>query len=306
MSTPSAGSGHDHGFTLRKQTTALPWSIAALAAVVALVLGLLLVQQQSRPAVAASGSEVTSPLKVHFEPAMAGEEKILKFVAEEIAPDYGVEIEAVGLQDPVQANRAVADGQFHATIFEHQWYMQQSADANGLELTPTVELYQWGFGLYSTRYGSVEDLPRGAVLLLPNDAANQGQALWLLQREGLLELDPAVEPRTAKIRDVTGNPRGFELKEADLLAMPRMLDSVDAAIGYVSQFDAGKIGRDKGILFPAAPKTFASRLVIGTQFEDSAESKKLIEIFSDPRLEEYLRTTEAPLVKDVLTPVSTE
>lgn len=306
MSTPSAGSGHDHGFTLRKQTTALPWSIAAISAVAALVLGLLLVQQQSRPAVAASGGEVTSPLKVHFEPAMAGEEKILGFVAEEIAPDYGVEIEAVGLQDPVQANRAVAEGQFHATIFEHQWYMQQSADANGLELTPTVELYQWGFGLYSTRYGSVDELPRGAALLLPNDAANQGQALWLLQREGLLELDPAVEPRTAKIRDVTGNPRGFELMEADLLAMPRMLDSVDAAIGYVSQFDAGKIGRDKGILFPAAPKTFASRLVIGTQFKDTVESQKLIEIFSDPRLEEYLRTTEDPLVKDVLTPVSAE
>jgi hypothetical protein len=46
--------------------------------------------------------------------------------------------------------------------------------------------------------------------------------------------------------------------------------------------------------------------VIGTQFKDSAESKKLIEIFSDPRLEEYLHTTEDPLVKDVLTPVSTE
>ena len=307
MSTPTTGSSHDHGFTLRKQSTVLPWGIAAIAAVVALVLGLLLVQQQSRPAsAAAAGGEVTSPLKVHFEPAMAGEEKILKFVAEEIAPDYGVEIEAVGLQDPVQANRAVAEGQFHATIFEHQWYMQQSADASGVELTPTVELFQWGFGLYSTRYESVESLPRGAVLLLPNDAANQGQALWLLQREGLLELDPAVEPRTAKIRDVTGNPRGFTLKEADLLAMPRMLDSVDVAIGYVSQFDAGKIGRDKGILFPAAPKTFASRLVIGTEFKDSAESKKLIEIFSDPRLEEYLSTTEDPLVKDVLTPVSAE
>ena len=84
----------------------------------------------------------------------------------------------------------------------------------------------------------VESLPRGAVLLLPNDAANQGQALWLLQREGLLELDPAVEPRTAKIRD--WQSPGFTLKEADLLAMPRMLDWVDVAIGYVSQFDAGK------------------------------------------------------------------
>ena len=50
MSTPTTGSSHDHGFTLRKQSTVLPWGIAAIAAVVALVPGLLLVQQQSRPA----------------------------------------------------------------------------------------------------------------------------------------------------------------------------------------------------------------------------------------------------------------
>ncbi|WP_404288821.1 MetQ/NlpA family ABC transporter substrate-binding protein [Glutamicibacter arilaitensis] len=297
--------GHDHGFTLRKNTTKLPWTIAVVAAIFALVLGALLVQQKSAPALALNETSKTS-FKVHFEPAMAGEEKILKFVAESIAPDYGVEIEPIGLQDPIQANRAVAEGQFDATIFEHEWYMQQSAEAAGVELTPTVELYQWGFGLYSTRYGSVEDLPTGSTLLLPNDVANQGQALWLLEREGLLGLDPDIEPRTAKMADVVDNPRGFELKEADLLAMPRMLDDVDAAIGYVSQFDAGKIDRDKGILFPEPPRTFASKLIFGTEFSKTPDAAKLIEVFSDPRLQEYLKNTDDPLVKGVLTPVSAE
>lgn len=303
MTTPS--SGHDHGFTLRRNTNALPWSLAAIATVLAIVLGVLLVQQRSAPASAAGAGTKTS-FKVHFEPAMAGEEKILDYVAETIAPDYGIEIEPVGLQDPIQANQAVASGQFDATIFEHQWYMQQSAEAAGVELTPTVELYQWGFGLYSTRYGSVDELPKGATLLLPNDVANQGQALWLLQREGLLGLDPDIEPRTAKMADVVDNPRGFVLKEADLLAMPRMLDDVDVAIGYVSQFDAGKVGRDKGILFPEPPRTFASRLIFGSEFAQTPDAKKLTEVFSDPRLREYLEDTEDPLVQGVLTPVSAE
>ncbi|MGP9488699.1 MetQ/NlpA family ABC transporter substrate-binding protein [Glutamicibacter sp. AOP33-2CA-4] len=297
--------GHDHGFTLRKNTAKLPWAIAACATIVALVLGAMLVQQRSAPALASTELGKTN-FKVHFEPAMAGEEKILKFVAETIAPDYGIEIEPIGLQDPIQANRAVAEGQFDATIFEHEWYMRQSAEAAGVELTPTVELYQWGFGLYSTRYESVEVLPEGSTLLLPNDVANQGQALWLLEREGLLGLNPGIEPRTAKMADVVDNPRGFELKEADLLAMPRMLDDVDAAIGYVSQFDAGKVGRDKGILFPEPPRTFASKLIFGTEFSKTADAAKLIEVFSDPRLQEYLKNTEDPLVQGVLTPVSAE
>ncbi|QCU79047.1 metal ABC transporter substrate-binding protein [Citricoccus sp. SGAir0253] len=307
MSTPSAE--HAHGFTLRRQRAALPWSIAALATVIALVLGIVVIQQSNRPAVAASGaatSEVTGPLRVHYEPAMAGEEKILDFVAEEIAPDHGVEIEAVGIEDSVQSNRAVAEGSIHATIFEHQWYMKQVADANGFELTPTIELYQWAFGLYSTRYDSVEELPDGATLAVPTDLANQGQALWLLDREGLITLDPDIEPRTAKLKDVVDNPRGFEFTEIDLLSMARTLDSVDVAIGYTNLFDAGKVGRDKGILFPDPPRTFASRLIVGTQFADTPETQKLIEVFSDPRLEEYLKTTDDPLVAGVLTPVSAE
>lgn len=303
MTTPTTG--HQHGFTLRKNTSTLPWAIACLSTVLAIVLSVMLVQQRSQPAVANEVGTQTE-FKVHFEPAMAGEEKILEFVAETIAPDYGIEIEPVGLQDPIQANQAVASGEFDATIFEHEWYMRQSAEAAGVDLTATVELYQWGFGLYSTRYASVDELPQGSTLLLPNDVANQGQALWLLEREGLLGLDPSIEPRTAKIANVVENPKGFNLKEADLLAMPRMLDDVDVAIGYVSQFDAGKVGRDKGILFPEPPRTFASKLIFGSEFAQTTDAKKLIDVFSDPRLQEYLKTTDDPLVQGVLTPVSAE
>lgn len=306
MSTSTPTQSHDHGFTLRRRTST-PWWITAVSLLLSATFLVLWLQERAAPAATAStgsSAAVDRPLKVHFEPAMAGEEKILEHVAEHIAPDHGVSIEPVGLQDPVQANRAVAEGQYDATIFEHQWYMQQTADANGFELTPLTELYQWGFGLYSDGHGSVEELPAGATVLVPDDAANQGQALWLLQREGLLELDPAVEPRTAKIADVVGNPNEWELREMDLLSMPRVLDSVDAAIGYVSQFDAGKVSRDKGILFPEAPRTFASRLVVSNGSQDTPETRKLVEVFSDERLDEYLRTTEDPLVKGVLTPVS--
>lgn len=245
-------------------------------------------------------------LKVHFEPAMAGEERIINFVKEHIAPDYGLKIEAVGLQDPVQADRAVQDGQYAATIYQHQWWLKQVVDANDFQLTPTVEVFQWAFGIYSDRYQKFEDLPQGATIILPNDGANQGQALWLLQRLGVIGLNPDIEPRVAKLRDITDNPKQFKFKELDLLSLPRVLDSVDAAIGYVSQFDAGKISRSKGILFPPAPKTFASRLVVSTQKLNDPQIIKLQQAFADPRLNEYLRTTNDPQVKDVLTPVSAE
>jgi YaeC family lipoprotein len=246
----------------------------------------------------------TDTLKVHHMPSYAGEERILKYIAEHVAPDYGIKVEPVALQDDLQANRIVAEGGFAGTILQHQWWLKQVVEANGFELTPTVEVFQWSFAIYSDKYKSIDELPEGAVLAIPIDGANQGQALWLLEREGLIGLDKDVEPKTAKIKNIVDNPRKFQFKELDLLTMPRVLDSIDAGITYVSLFDAGKVPREKGILFPKTPRTFASRLVIGTKFLNDPYIKKLQEAFADPRIQEYLRTTDDPLVQGVLTPVS--
>ncbi|MDR3177359.1 MAG: hypothetical protein LBT96_00090 [Campylobacteraceae bacterium] len=246
----------------------------------------------------------TSTLKVHYSPSYAGEERILKFINEHIAPDYGIKVEAAALADSTQADRAVSEGVYAGTILQHQWWLKQVVEANGFELTPTVEVFQWSFAIYSDKHKSIDKLPEGAVIAIPIDGANQAQALWLLEREGLIGLNKNIEPRTAKIKDIVRNPRGFKLKELELATVPRVLDSIDAGISYVSLFDAGKISRDKGILFPQAPRTFASRLVIGTKFLNDPQIKKLQEAFADPRIQEYLRTTDDPLVQGVLTPVS--
>jgi YaeC family lipoprotein len=285
-------------FEIRKKQR-WPWALAVV--VIAAAIGGAVWQYNAR---AQQQVQFGSTLKIHFEPAMAGEERLIQYVGQHVAPDYGIKLEAVGLQDPVQADRAVAQGQYAGTIYQHQWWLKQVVDANGFKLTSTLPVFQWAFGIYSDRYKTVQDLPEGAVIVVPNDGANQGQALWLLQRIGLIGLDPAVEPRTAKLKDIKDNPRHLNFKELDLLTMPRALNSVDAAIGYVSQFDAGKVSRDKGILFPPAPKTFASQLVIGTPYIGDTQIEKLQKAFADPRVQQWLQSTDDPLVKGVLVPVS--
>lgn len=285
-------------FNLKKRSKA-PWIIGLVVLVLVVAGAIAYVNQRANARVQFGGT-----LKVHYEPAMAGEQKLIEYVGEHIAPDYGIKIEAVGLQDPAQADAAVANGTFAGTIYQHQWWLKQEVDANGFKLTATEPVFQWSFGLYSDRYASLKDVPDGATFIVPNDGANQGQALWLLQKQGLIGLDTSIEPRVARLRDIAQNPHHYVFKEIDLLSMPRVLDSVDVAIGYTSQFDAGKVPRSKGILFPPAPRTFASQLVVGTQFADDPQIVKLRKAFADPRVKQYLETTSDPLVKGILTPVS--
>jgi len=281
-----------------KKRSPLPWIVVAVVAL--LIIGAFVyVRFQSSAAVVFGDT-----LKVHFSHSSVGEENIINFVAKNIAPDYGIKIEAAGLPDTTQGDRAVSEGVYAASIAQHQWWLKQVVDANGFELTPALPIYQWNFGIYSDRYKSISELPQGALIAIPVDGANQGQALWLLQREGIIGLNPNIEPRIAKIRDIADNPRKFEFKELDLLTLPRVLESVDASIGYIGQFDTGKVPREKGILFLPAPKTFACQLVVGTKFLDDPKIKKLIAAFADKRLDEYLRTTDDPLVQGVYTAVS--
>jgi YaeC family lipoprotein len=282
-----------------KQKRVTPWLVGAATLAVVIAIAAVFALRGGEEAADFSGA-----LKVHFSPSYAGEEKIIEFIDKHIAPDYGIRLEAVGLTDGTQADRAVAEGKFAASIYQHQWWLAQVIQATGYELTPTVEVFQWGFGLYSDKYKRIEDAPKGALIALPSDGANQGQALWLLERAGLLGLNKNIEARTAKLKDITENPRQFKFREFELEALPRVIDSVDIVIGYISNFDAAKVPRSKGLLFPEAPKTFACRLVIGTKFLENPQIKKLIQAFSDPRLAEYLRTTDDPLVAGVLTPVS--
>ncbi len=131
-----------HPFELKKKTK-LPLIIGAII-VIAIIAGLALFKQNS----SRQASAESNVLKVHYEPTMIGEKNLIEYANEHIAPDYGVKLEAVGVQDPVQANRAVNDGEFAGTIYQHQWWLKQVADANGFKLLPTTEVFQWAFGIY--------------------------------------------------------------------------------------------------------------------------------------------------------------
>ncbi len=275
-----------------------------------ILLGIIIVAIAAYFIFSKSSSEETktlgSHLKIHYEPTSIGEKSLIEFLNKEVAPDYELTLEAVGVQDPVQSNRAVNDGEFDATIYQHQWWLKQVVEANGFKLTPTIEVFQWAFGFYSDKYKKLSEIPDGAKVSIPNDLANQAQALWLLERQGLLKLDPNVPSHSAKLKDIIENPHQFKFIEIDLFSLPRTLDSVDFSIGYVGHFDAGKIPRSKGIVFPESPKTFASRLVVATKNIDDPQIKKLQQVFSDPRLKTFIETTDDLNVRGVLMPVSKE
>ncbi|WP_188037338.1 MetQ/NlpA family ABC transporter substrate-binding protein [Actinotalea sp. JY-7885] len=153
-------------------------------------------------------------------------------------------------------------------------------------------------------WDSVEEIPDGATISLYSDPANEAQGLWVLERAGLITLDPSVDKWTATQDDIVENPKDLEFVLLDFGAQSRALPDLDAAVGYTEYYVAAKVPVEHQIFAPPAPDEFAGQLTVGTRWIDEPNIQNLIKAFQDPRVQEYLATD--PEVQGVLLPLDAE
>lgn len=280
----------------------VPAAVGAVILVVAAVLVVRLTGDNGGDTV--DGSAFGNDFDIAYQASSASEAAFLDYLDAEIAPDYGVSIKGVGIEDGNQLDQSTADGKFIANIYQHKHWLEQVVDSTGMELTALGPVFQWSYSVYSTRYDSLDALPQGATIALLNDPANTAQALWILERAGKLTFKDGVDPWAATEDDIDDNIGGYEFTYVEYGAGPRTLDSVDAVIDYNMSFVDAGTPDDQRIYAPPAPKEFAGQLVVGSDYVDDPQVAKLKEIFFDPRVQDYLATNDDPNLSGQLAEVS--
>ncbi|AXY23915.1 MAG: MetQ/NlpA family ABC transporter substrate-binding protein [Komagataeibacter hansenii] len=160
---------------------------------------------------------------------MAGEdEDIWRKVAANAAKD-GLTLEIVTFSDYNTPNEALSEHDIDANAFQHGPFLQAQIEARGYRIVAAGNTYFSPIGLYSSRWHAVSDLPKGAVIGLPNDPSNEGRALHLLQHLGLVSLSPDAGLLPTAL-DVTENPHDLNFRELDAGIVGRTLADLDAAI----------------------------------------------------------------------------
>ena len=107
---------------------------------------------------------------------------------EEAAADEGITVELVDFADYAQPNPATTEGELDLNQFQHIVYLADYNVSAGEDLAPIGSTAIYPLGLYSQKYESVEDIPEGETVAVPNDASNQARGLLVLQSAGLIEL----------------------------------------------------------------------------------------------------------------------
>lgn len=288
----------DHGFELKGRRR-WPWIAGGAVAVVAVAAAIVVpLTSPARPAVAEAGATLT----VATAEGNASEQALVQFVADEVAPKYGIRVAFKGLSDSNTINRAVSEGEIAGTVYQHRlWLSQVLASNPDFREEAATPVFRWGFGLWSSKYTDPGQLPDGATVSLYSDPANEAQGLWVLERAGLITLKDGVDKAHATQDDIASNPKRLQFTLLDFAAQSRALPDLDAAVGYTEYYLAAGVPIEQQIFAPAAPDEFAGQLTIGSDYADEENVKKLVAAFEDPAVQEFLATD--PRVKGILLPL---
>jgi len=156
------------------------------------------------------------------------DEDVWKVVAAQAAKQ-GLTIKTVVFNDYTQPNEALERGDVDANAFQHKPYLDNQIKSRGYHITPVGFTAVWPIGLYSRKVTSVANLPKGAVIGVPNDPSNEGRALLLLQDQGLIKLRDG-SGILATVADIVANPKDIKIKELDAGIVGRSIDDLTAAV----------------------------------------------------------------------------
>ena len=220
--------------------------------------------------------------------------EILEFIKPLMA-EKGFELEISTFNDYVIPNTAVEDGSLDANYFQHIPYLNNFNQENGTHLVAVIPVHFEPMGVFKGRTESLDALPDGATIGVPNDPSNEARALLLLETLGLIELDPEAGVNATKL-SITKNEKNLEIVEVEAAQLPRMLPDFDlAVINGNYALDAGlslltdTVGAEGSDALVYAQSV--NYIVVKEGNEEAAFVEALREVLNDEATQEFITET---------------
>ncbi|ARU86549.1 MetQ/NlpA family ABC transporter substrate-binding protein [Pseudomonas sp. M30-35] len=213
--------------------------------------------------------------------------EILEFVKPTLAKE-GVDLDIKVFTDYVQPNVQVAEKRLDANFFQHQPYLDEFNKSRGTKLVSVVGVHVEPFGAYSTKHKSLDELPQGAIVVIPNDATNGGRALLLLEKAGLIKLKDS-NNILATPKDVVENPKSLKFRALEAATLARVLSQVDLALINTNYALEAKLNPTKdALVIEDSNSPYVNNLVAREDNKDSPAMQKLAKALNSPEVKTFI------------------
>lgn len=208
-------------------------------------------------------------------------------VVKPILAQKGIELEIKEFTDYVTPNTALNDKQLDANFFQHVPYMEDFANKKGIKLIAATKVHVEPMGAYSSKIKSKDEIKDGAIVAIPNDATNEGRALLLLQKQGLIKLKDETN-LTQTPKDIVENPKNLKFKELEAAQLPRVLSDVDFAIINTNFALEGKLNPKDTLFIEDKDSPYANVLTVRPDNQNSPEIQELVKALNSEEVRKFI------------------
>ncbi len=215
---------------------------------------------------------------------IAGPETELVETARQVAESqYGLHIKLVEFNDYNLPNEALQDGSLDANVYQHLPYLNTAMRAHHYTLEPLGKTFVYPMGIYSTKYTSIKNIPKGSIIALPNDPSNETRALLLLEKAHLITLKTVTQ---GSVPEIENNPYQLKFKEMDAAQLPRVLPDVAAAvINTTFALPAGLSPTKDALLSEGKDSLYANIIVIKQNSDKKEQLALFVKAFNSPEVQ---------------------
>jgi D-methionine transport system substrate-binding protein len=213
--------------------------------------------------------------------------EILEFIRPELAKE-GLNLDIRVFNDYVQPNTQVEEKQLDVNYFQTLPYVAEFNRAKGAHLVPIIGVHIEPMGAYSRKVKTLDALPQGADVALPNEATNEGRALLLLQKTGLIRLQDPKNPLST-LKDIVANPKGLKFRELEAASLPRTLSEVGLAVINTNYALDAKLNPTRDALaIEDAKSPYVNYLVGRADNQNDPDVKKLAAALTSPSVKAFI------------------
>ena len=186
----------------------------------------------------------------------------------------GYTLKAVDLSDLQTADVALNDGDVDVNVEQHTAYMDNfnqsyNADLVAISPIPTVPA-----GVYSEKYDSVDEIPDGAKVAVPNDASNTARCYLMLQKTQ---------------DDIVENPHNIEFTEMNSMTIPAAESDFDyIAITGSVVYNAG-IDASTALANEDISDYLVLQVVVKEENKDADWAQAIVDAYHSDEFKQYMK-----------------
>lgn len=209
----------------------------------------------------------------------------------DVLAEQGITLEVHEYSDYVIPNTAVDEGEEDLNFFQHGPYLEEFNSSRGTKLVSVAGIHIEPMGVYAGKTASLEELPNGASVAVPNDATNEGRSLLLLEKLGLIKLSEDAG-LAATPKDIVENPKELTFTEIEAATVPSVLNEVDIAIinsNYA--LGAGLNPVEDSLAIEDSDSPYVNVLVAKEGNENNPAVQALVKALQSDAIRDYINET---------------